>query len=137
MQMNPVGWFEIYVDDMVRAKSFYEAVFKVTLEKLDNETGIDIEMWVFPSDMDKYGATGALCSMPDVKAGGNSTMVYFSCDDCATEASLAAANGGVLQVPKMAIGQPALFMDNKVSSEWSVIPKAISSVYIRWLKLAE
>ena len=105
MQMNPVGWFEIYVDDMVRAKSFYEAVFKVALEKLDNETGIDIEMWVFPSDMDKYGATGALCSMPDVKAGGNSTMVYFSCEDCATEASLAAANGGVLQVPKMAIGQ--------------------------------
>ena len=48
---NESGWFEIYVDDMVRAKSFYEAVFKVTLEKLDNETGIDIEMWVFPSDM--------------------------------------------------------------------------------------
>jgi len=46
---------------MVRDKSFYEAVFKVTLEKLDNEAGIDIEMWVFPSDMDKYGATG-LCA---------------------------------------------------------------------------
>ena len=137
MQMNPVGWFEIYVDDMVRAKTFYEAVFKVTLDKLDNETGIDSEMWVFPSDMDKYGATGALCSMPDVKAGGNSTMVYFSCDDCSIEASLAAANGGVLQVPKMAIGQPAFFMDNKVSSAWSVIPKAMSLVYIRWLKLAE
>lgn len=105
MQMNPVGWFEIYVDDMARAKTFYEAVFKVTLEKLESEAGIDIEMWVFPCEMDKYGATGALCSMSGVKAGGNSTMVYFSCEDCATEASLAAANGGVLQVPKMAIGQ--------------------------------
>ncbi len=105
MQMNPIGWFEIYVDDMSRAKAFYESVFKVTLDKLDNETGIEVEMWVFPCDMENYGATGALCKMSGVKAGGNSTMVYFSCEDCATEASLAAANGGVLQVPKMDIGE--------------------------------
>ena len=39
---NPVGWFEIYVDDMERAKSFYEAVLKVKLEKLP---GPDVEMW--------------------------------------------------------------------------------------------
>ncbi|MGD9759288.1 MAG: VOC family protein, partial [Comamonas sp.] len=26
MAMNPVGWFEIYVQDMSRARSFYEAV---------------------------------------------------------------------------------------------------------------
>ncbi|WP_423219013.1 VOC family protein, partial [Vibrio splendidus] len=57
MQMNPIGWFEIYVDDMSRAKIFYESVFKVTLDKLDNETGIEVEMWVFPCDMDNYGAT--------------------------------------------------------------------------------
>ncbi|CDU02054.1 VOC family protein [Vibrio coralliirubri] len=105
MQMNPIGWFEIYVDDMSRAKAFYESIFKVTLEKLNNETGIDVEMWVFPCEMESYGATGALCKMSDVKAGGNSTMVYFSCKDCATEASLAAANGGTLQVPKMDIGE--------------------------------
>ncbi|CDT02968.1 VOC family protein [Vibrio coralliirubri] len=105
MQMNPIGWFEIYVDDMSRAKAFYESVFKVTLEKLNNETGIDVEMWVFPCEMESYGATGALCKMSDVKAGGNSTMVYFSCKDCAIEASLAAANGGTLQVPKMDIGE--------------------------------
>lgn len=24
---NPVGWFEIYVQDMPRAKAFYEGVF--------------------------------------------------------------------------------------------------------------
>ena len=34
---NPVGWFEIYVDDMARAKAFYEAVFGKKLERLDNE----------------------------------------------------------------------------------------------------
>ena len=37
MSMNPVGWFEIYVQDMGRAKAFYEAVFDVTLEELNAE----------------------------------------------------------------------------------------------------
>lgn len=30
MQNNPVGWFEIYVNDMERAKKFYETVLKVS-----------------------------------------------------------------------------------------------------------
>ena len=34
MKSNPVGWFEIYVQDMPRAKAFYEAVFQGTLESL-------------------------------------------------------------------------------------------------------
>jgi uncharacterized protein len=32
MKNNPVGWFEIYVQDMPRAKAFYEAVFQGKLE---------------------------------------------------------------------------------------------------------
>ena len=32
---NPVGWFEIYVQDMARAKTFYQAVLARPLEKLD------------------------------------------------------------------------------------------------------
>jgi predicted enzyme related to lactoylglutathione lyase len=28
MLSNPVNWFEIYVQDMVRAKAFYEGVFQ-------------------------------------------------------------------------------------------------------------
>lgn len=28
---NPVGWFEIYVDDMERAKRFYQSVFALDL----------------------------------------------------------------------------------------------------------
>ena len=31
---NPVRWFEIYVQDMGRAKTFYEAVFGIQLTKL-------------------------------------------------------------------------------------------------------
>ena len=31
---NPVGWFEIYVSDMTRAKTFYTAVFGRELTSL-------------------------------------------------------------------------------------------------------
>jgi predicted enzyme related to lactoylglutathione lyase len=33
MNHNPVRWFEIHVQDMTRAKKFYESVFKVELER--------------------------------------------------------------------------------------------------------
>jgi len=36
MKANPVGWFEIYVQDMNRARRFYETVFQGKLEKLDS-----------------------------------------------------------------------------------------------------
>jgi len=32
MASNPVRWFEIYVQDMARAKTFYETVFKLKIE---------------------------------------------------------------------------------------------------------
>ncbi|ASG01752.1 VOC family protein [Vibrio anguillarum] len=105
MQSNPVGWFEIYVDDMARARQFYESVLDVKLEKLDSPAKMEIDMWCFPNDMESYGASGALVYMSHVKAGGNSTLVYFSCEDCANEESRVSDNGGEVQVPKMAIGE--------------------------------
>lgn len=37
-QYNPVGWFEIYVHDMERARKFYEEVFQVRLEDMSDPT---------------------------------------------------------------------------------------------------
>lgn len=36
---NPVGWFEIYVQDMDRAKALYEKNFDVKLERLESGGG--------------------------------------------------------------------------------------------------
>lgn len=99
---NSVGWFEIYVDDMARAKAFYEQVFGVRLTKLDNT---ELEMLAFPSEQNSYGAPGALVSMPGFGAGANSVLVYFTCADCAVEAAKAAQCGGRIKKPKKAIGQ--------------------------------
>jgi predicted enzyme related to lactoylglutathione lyase len=51
---NPFTWVEIYVQDLERAKTFYEAVFDFKLEKLQTE----IPMWVFPADAGQSGAGG-------------------------------------------------------------------------------
>jgi predicted enzyme related to lactoylglutathione lyase len=99
---NPVGWFEIYVEDMGRAKAFYESVFGVQLSRLENP---EVELWAFPMNMDGDGASGALVKMPGFRTGGNSVLVYFRCEDCAVEAAKAAGSGGRIQKNKMAIGQ--------------------------------
>ena len=105
MAENPVAWFEIYVEEMGRAKKFYENVLAINLEKLNDPTDSGIEMWAFPSNMEGYGATGALVKMDGFGAGGNSTLVYFSCKDCAVEESMVDKAGGKIKKYKMAIGE--------------------------------
>lgn len=103
---NPVGWFEIYVDDITRAKQFYQAVFNIELTELTPPSdGSSLQMWAFPSDMQVYGASGALVQMSGVAAGGNSTLIYFSCEDCAVEAARISSAGGKIQEEKTSIGE--------------------------------
>ena len=99
--MNPVGWFEIYVQDLPRAKAFYEAVLQLRLERLPSP---EVEMWAFPMQPERPGAGGALVKMPGFPSGGNSTIVYFSCADCAVEAKRALAGGGKIVKDKFSIG---------------------------------
>lgn len=101
---NPIGWFEIYVQDMDKCRSFYQDTFEVTLQKLDSPPGMDIELWAFPMEMDLPGASGALVRMPGKDSGGGGTIVYFSCADCAVQAARAASHGGVIQLEKTSIG---------------------------------
>jgi len=100
MSRNSVGWFEIYVDDMERARKFYEAVFEVKLEKLP----IDIEMFTFPMDERAPGSSGSLVHMPGFPAGKNSVLVYFSCEDCSVQESRIEGAGGRIEKPKFSIG---------------------------------
>ncbi|PKO37740.1 MAG: lactoylglutathione lyase [Betaproteobacteria bacterium HGW-Betaproteobacteria-6] len=103
MMNNPVGWFEIYIQEMERAKAFYQAVFDVELTRL--ETPPDIEMWAFPMLPDGKGASGSLVKLAGCGSGDNSVLVYFSCADCAVQAAKAVKAGGKIHKQKMAIGQ--------------------------------
>lgn len=99
---NVVGWFEIYVQDMERAKAFYQNTFQVTLQRLESP---GIELWAFPMQSDNAGCAGALVKMDGKDSGVGGTIVYFSCVDCAVESLRAGQNGGQVQKEKMSIGQ--------------------------------
>lgn len=106
MNSNPVAWFEIYVQDMPRARAFYEGVFERKLEELSNPSPTnlpDMEMWAFPMTAEGAGAAGALVRMPGCPSGG-STLVYFSCEDCSVEAGRATLLGGKTLKEKESIG---------------------------------
>jgi predicted enzyme related to lactoylglutathione lyase len=100
---NPVRWFEIYVDDMSRAKSFYENVFKVKLAKMSDAPVT--EMWGFQSDPNGWGCSGSLVKMQGLKPSGVSTIIYFASDDCTTEELRVEKFGGKINKRKFPIGQ--------------------------------
>ncbi len=117
---NPVGWFEIYVSDMPRARSFYETMLNIQMLPLPNPDGMGagFEMLMFPSDMENQapGSGGTLCRMDGFKPGAGGTIIYFSCADCGVEASRAAAAGGQVFKQKFSIapyGFIALIIDTE------------------------
>jgi len=107
-KFNPVGWFEIYVQDMPRAQKFYETVLGLTLTDLPSPIGDDFQMKTFtpPNEnaMERGGATGAICRMEGMPSGGNSTLVYFMCEDSSVEEGRVEAAGGGIFKSKCPIG---------------------------------
>lgn len=103
MKKNPVGWFEIYVSDLKRARSFYESVFQIKLVKL-GENDPNFEMWSFPGSPEASGTCGTICKMPGVNPGNNSILVYFSCNDCSIVEKRVKEFGGKIEKSKMSIG---------------------------------
>jgi predicted enzyme related to lactoylglutathione lyase len=117
---NPVGWFEIYVSDMARAKAFYETVLGIQMQPLPAPEGMEggFEMLMFPSDMENKapGSGGTLCRMDGFKPGAGGTLIYFICEDCGVEVSRVAAAGGQVFKEKFSIapyGYIALLIDTE------------------------
>lgn len=107
--VNPVGWFEIYVQDIDRARKFYETVLGITMAVLPTpgeEEGIKMVSFSMGEEtMTQTGASGALCQMDGMPSGGNSTIVYFITEDCAVEESRVAGAGGSVFKSKFSIGE--------------------------------
>ncbi len=107
---NPVNWFEIYVNDMTRALRFYETVFGSELTKLESDhMPPNMEYFIFPynknMEVGMCGTGGALVKMDGCGATAGGTVVYFSCEDCAIEASRVAPSGGIVFKEKFSIGE--------------------------------
>jgi len=100
---NPVGWFEIPVTDLARAKAFYEAVFGFD-DLPVHEMGPLTMAW-FPWKQDAIGSPGALCHGEWYQPSEAGTLVYFTAPDIDGCLARAEENGGKVIQPKKSIGE--------------------------------
>ncbi|WJJ97927.1 VOC family protein [Algibacter luteus] len=114
MKRNMVGWFEIPVSDMDRAKAFYETVFKVQIEIHD--FGGMLMGW-FPFSEGKEGAAGTLIKQETYVPSKEGTLVYFMSDDVQVELDRIEGAGGKIYQPKTQIspeyGYMGVFIDTE------------------------
>jgi len=103
---NPFTWVEIYVEDMRRAQKFYETVLQIKMIPMETPGDVgDLEMLSFPWAEGEKNISGALCKTNDMQPGTGGTVVYFTCEDCATETTRVERAGGKILQPKFQIGE--------------------------------
>lgn len=100
---NPIGWFEIPVLDMDRAKTFYEAVFGIEITVNDFAPGL--QMGWFPFDHQAPGATGSLVKNENYTPSHNGTLIYFSVEEIEDIEPKINSSGGTVLNPKYSIGE--------------------------------
>jgi predicted enzyme related to lactoylglutathione lyase len=117
MKANMVGWFEIPVTDMNRAKKFYDTVFDIKVQIQDFE-GTKMGWFPFPEDPEAKGSGGSLIENEKYYKPSNSgILIYFSSIDIETELKKVETAGGVVLQQKTLItddiGYMALFLDSE------------------------
>lgn len=117
MNTNMVGWFEIPVTIMSRAKTFYETVFGINIKEEQFE---DTLMGWFPTSKDPNakGASGSLVQNKKYyKPEANGTLIYFSSPEITYELGKVEKAGGVILQDKTMISEDigfmALFLDSE------------------------
>jgi len=100
--VNPVGWFDLHVANLDRAKKFYETVFNLTLTDAPIEWG---KQSFFPFSPESHDISGALVEKADFVPSSNNTVVYFETEDNIAEEQRIEAAGGKVVQPKTNIGE--------------------------------
>ncbi len=97
-----VNWFEIPVNNLNRAKKFYEAVFGVPM---NIQTMGAVQMALWAKSECSSGAGGSLIKVDGFTPSHQGTLVYFTVADIqAVLAKVIAAEGKMLKA-KMNIGE--------------------------------
>ena len=115
MEHNMVGWFEIPVIDMDRAKSFYNKIFNIEIQVQDFAGTL---MGWFPFAEGKSGASGSLIKQEAyIPSNDKGVLIYFSSEDLNNELNRIEASGGKIIQPKTQISPDVGFMAVFLDSE--------------------
>ena len=100
--VNSVNWFEIPVNDIAKAKAFYESA--LGLELTESEMGPNKMAW-FPMEMGAAGAAGTLIKGDGYRPSHDGSVVYLHVDKIDPTLAAIAAAGGKTLMPRISIGE--------------------------------
>lgn len=99
---NPINWFELPVNDMDRAKKFYETILGIEISV--QEFGKALMGW-FPFEANGPGATGTLMKGESYVPSHHGTMIYFSVPEIDDVLAKVKAAGGKVLNQKFSLGE--------------------------------
>lgn len=113
--VNAINWFEIPVDNMERAKHFYQVIFSI---HMDENTMSNVRMAFFPATPGNGKVSGALAMSEYHVPGMQGPVVYFNGDpDLSAVLDKVTAEGGTILMSKTLIsdeiGYMAFFTDTE------------------------
>lgn len=73
--INSINWFEIPVDDMQRAKHFYQVIFSI---HMDEQEMMNMQMTTFPYDPGNGKVGGALVKSESHKPSTEGIIIYLN-----------------------------------------------------------
>jgi len=115
---NAINWFEVSVNDIARAKTFYETVFGI---KMEQQEMMGMKMAFFPAENMSGKVSGGLVQSPSHKPSADGTKIYFNGNpDLSGALSKVEKAGGKVVMPKTKIsdeiGYMAFFTDTEGNS---------------------
>ncbi len=98
--MNHPLYFELQVDDLARARAFYEAIFQW---KFILQDGLPIEYYRIETDGIAGGMLARPAAIKEGPSGTNAAVISMEVADFDATAALILSNGGIVAMEKFAI----------------------------------
>jgi len=115
---NSLNWFEISVNDLKRAKKFYETIFDI---KMETQNMMGMEMAFLPWEKGSGKASGGLAKSQMHKPSAEGVKIYLNGNpDLSKILNKVEKAGGKITMPKTKIsddiGYMAFFIDTEGNS---------------------
>ena len=114
-KVNILNWFEISVNDIARAKKFYETIFSIEMHQM--ETG-GMKMAGFPLEPMSGKLGGTLVQSPSHKPCNHGVVIYLNGNpDLSVALGKVEKAGGKIEMPKTHISNEIGYMAFITDSE--------------------